>query len=228
MGMTELMNRRRAMMGSKEEPTTYVQDGLVLWLDGINQGSTSNAWTDLIGGHVFSGGTTTVYGNDYVEFGGATSARLTNSSFDPPNYTAGTIEIVYEVSDSISTRAYVLFAPKRWLQLAFGMYDNTAIYSKSKFGTSIPAKTYPKYTSGTYSVSYALGSHNGLTQNSVGVDFWADDERTTNVIGGILNNANRTYKGKIYCIRIYNRRLKASEVVRNYKVDRNRFSLFQS
>ena len=219
--------RRKLMAQRAPIPTEYVTDGLVLWLDGINKGNTANAWTDLVAGHVFSGGSTTVYGTDYVEFDRTINSRLTNSTFDTPATNSGTIEIVYDTSVALSNAEMVMYTPKAVSQLSFGIYWNAIVYDKQFRGSTAPYVTYNAYSTGNFSVS-ALGAyHDGIAETPrTNKDFWGDSDEPYNVVGGILNNANRCFLGKIYCIRIYNRQLTQAEARANYAVDQSRFSLF--
>ena len=53
-------------------------------------------------------------------------------------------------------------------------------------------------------------------------DYWTSEDANYTWIG--LKNINAyAFKGEIYSIRIYNRRLTQAEQINNYKVDRGRF-----
>ena len=62
--------------------SNYVQDGLVLLLDGIDKGNVSGAWTDLIGGKSFTNHGAT-FNDDNVQFDG-TDDYLDITAFSVP------------------------------------------------------------------------------------------------------------------------------------------------
>lgn len=56
-----------AAQGGGGDISDYVQDGLVLLLDGKNKGSDPTAWTDLVNGYVFTNHGAT-FNSDHVSF----------------------------------------------------------------------------------------------------------------------------------------------------------------
>lgn len=218
--------RRRLMeMQNQPTPTVYVTDGLVLWLDGINKGNTPNAWDDLISGYSFSDYYgQVVFGSDYVEFADNKECYLYNQDFDVPRYTTGTIEIVYSTNVA---HAQILFSPKSQNAIAYGVGAGSVIWVKNVIGSTYANMyKYPRFTSGSVSISLSGAYYDGVTQQNTGTDIWADTERDQSVIGKTHYRDDRCFGGKIYCIRIYNRQLTQAEVLANYAVDRSRFSLF--
>jgi len=216
------------MVSKAETPTEYITDGLVLWLDGINKGNTPNAWDDLVSGYSFSAHdpSQVVFGADFVEFLDNRNSYLYNSDFDAPNYQRGTIEIVY---DTHISHAQILFQSKSHRTLAYGVGSGSVIWVKTAFaGTESEMYKYPRFTSGSVSVSLTGAYYDGISQQNTGQDFWSDDVRDNSIIGKTYYRVDRCFGGKIYCIRIYNRQLTQSEVRNNYLVDRQRFSLFQN
>lgn len=221
--------RRKLMaMQNKPAPTGYVTDGLVLWLDGINKGNTPNAWDDLINGYSFSAHdpSKVVFGEDFVEFLDNNESYLYNADFDAPNYQRGTIEIVY---DTHISHAQILFNSKSLQTLSYGVGAGSVIWVKNEYGsTGSNMYKYPRFTSGSVSVSLTGAYYDGITQQNTGTDIWGDNARNYSLVGKTYYRDDRCFGGKIYCIRIYNRQLTQSEVRNNYLVDRQRFSLFQN
>ena len=228
--MNELMHRRRAMMLSKAEtPTEYVQDGLVLWLDGINKGNNANAWTDLITGTVFSSTVPPTFNHDNVQFTGTDQALA--ASLPPTvdqNVDVGTIEVVCGVIESSSTVA-TIYQPAVLEKLSFSFYKNPSmsiIYNSSSGDIRRPIVLSP-HTSGSFSMSDAMQCRNGI-QLSLGSDNHLTGANGVAYVGKRASNSAANYYGKVYCIRLYNRNLTRKEVLANYAVDRQRFSLFQN
>lgn len=120
--MNELMHRRRAMMLSKAEaPAEYVQDGLVLWLDGINKGNTPDVWTDLISGYEYNAINGVEFNSDNVKLNGI-NQYFQNTSFNCPSLKSATIEVVCSASSlSAINNAQVLFSSKN-NSLCFGFF----------------------------------------------------------------------------------------------------------
>lgn len=220
-----LVARRRALTARKPFDCPYVTDGLVLWLDGINKGNTPNAWDDLISGYSFEDYYgQVVFGSDYVEFADNKNCYLYNQDFDVPRYTDGTIEIVYETNIA---HAQILFCPKSQLSIAYGVGAGSVIWVKNAMaGTRPNMYKYPRFTSGSVSISLNSAYYDGAVQQNTGIDIWSDDDCASTAIGKTYYRDDRCFGGKIYCIRIYNRQLTEAEVLANYAVDRSRFSLF--
>ena len=209
------------MMGQKE---SYVKNGLVLWLDGIKKGNTSGVWTDQISGHVFTPyNNSVVFGTDYVSLDGTMNCYLQNTTFVTPLASTGTIEIV--ISDYSATVTQIVYMPGVTGGIAFGILNpNHFLWT----ATSPSQKKYPlQDTYRTISVfgegNYATAIANGVSLSSDGTDGWANVLSGTNFIG--KRKSGNSFAGKIYAIRIYNRRLTESEIIKNQCLDNKRFNL---
>lgn len=220
--------RRKLMAQSNPITINYVTDGLVLFLDGINKGSTVGAWTDLVGGHVFeqreSG--TVVFGTDYVQFTSNIASYLRNSTFSTPSADVGTIEVVCE-ADNINRNACIYFSgePDKLCLSRYMHGGNTPSYIWVR-GSSKKQIVYGDY--GSISISNNTKIINGISASVGPSNNLGNTESEVNIIGHRAgdNTAQWKFSGKIYCIRIYNRHLTRAEVLSNYVVDRSRFSLF--
>lgn len=218
--------RRKLMAQRAPAPTEYVTDGLVFWLDGINKGSTANAWTDLISGAVFSSSINPVFNYDNVEFTSADQALVADRQPQDVGIDAGTIEVVCGVLNSSSVVA-TLYQPAQAEKLSFSFYKNpnmSIIYNCSSGLYRRPIVLLPE-TSGSFSLSDARQYRNG-EQLSLGPDNNLTNANGFAYVGKRTSSTTANYYGKVYCIRLYNRQLSRAEVLANYAVDRGRFSLF--
>lgn len=219
----------------QETPTEYVTDGLVLWLDGINKGNDNTKWTDLVSGIVFNGVAVAsdCFGPDYVQIGSNANTVYQNADFVGPSVDNGTIEVVYE-SDDINTGQIILLSPRNE-NFAFAFYGGDIVWVSAVEGSTI---SRPRVSNapvfGSVSISANSKFINGVSANTGNNDIvWYNAyqayEGLMTSIGRRLTNQGFRYnqfKGKIYCIRIYNRQLTQAEVLANYAVDQSRFSLF--
>ena len=231
--MIELLLRRRQMAMSKKQPfiNPYITDGLVLHLDGIEKGSTPDAWTDLINGIVFTkkaGGVT--FNSDNVQFGNNANNALHNTS----NYVytasnVGTIEVCYRDVPTSTSAAYSIFYSYGNVahSICFQFYKGKIIYSAGKSSVPLTGKWTAKST-GTYSISTARAFQD--LQN-VGFNTYKDyitRSAVAAIIGCNGRHASTYYdplNGKIHSIRVYNRQLTEEEVLHNQAIDNTRFHL---
>ena len=207
--------------GSIPSVSAYVQDGLILHMDGIEKGSTTNRWTSVIGGYQFvpQGSGTVLFNDNNIELDG--SSYLRNSSFTPVSSNVGTIEVVTEITPTNSC----IFIP-RWgtgYTIAAGMFGSGFL-----FGVKTATARYPNAT-GKLSIS-ANGDrciYNGVGQQVNGSDYIAVSGLDYNLIGARYRNSAYGYyaTGKIYSIRIYNRKLTEEEMLSNFSIDKARFGI---
>ena len=195
---------------------SYVKDGLVMWLDGIDKGSNGTVWVDKINGYEFTNHGA-VFNSDNVYLDG--TAYLTGSTTPLFPTTSGTIEVVYKKD---SEEGIIIMAPSGNNQLSFGVINTYGIMWSA--GTS-----KPKYSNNIYwgSVSIsserALGNGTTLTQN--GSSYLSNNSGKPAYIGKRDYGSGNILKGKIFCIRLYNRPLTEEEVLYNLSIDRQRFDL---
>lgn len=200
-------------IGYPVETLNYVQDGLVLWLDGIDKGEENNAWVDKINGHSFINNGA-IFNPDHIYLDGA--SFLQNSSFDGISAGVGTIEVVCEFENFASTS--VLFMGKSGC-LSLGVYQQRYCWSA---GVSYATYGGGSAAAGSISISGARALRNGLALTASSADNWTGPN-PYNWIG--RRNSGSYFKGKVYCIRIYNRQLTMDEVMANLSIDNARFNL---
>lgn len=210
------INRRRVMGNeSGGSPTwqSYVQDGLVFQLDGVEKGAIDGTWVDLIGGMVFTqaDGTVTPVSNGWYFDG---TCRMTNASII--NYGENT---TLEVCMS----NFMLFHSGSWAK------DNVYLYplGKSIFflqrESPVIVDNNSTLLNSPFTASFNLDQcHiNKVLYNQYGsVNFFSDSNNTD-----IGYYRNQYTTGTVYAIRIYNRRLTAQEQLANQDVDIKRFGI---
>lgn len=216
--------RRRQMMLAGGSPTPpgpapgqYVQDGLILHLDGIDKGNTEGKWTSLVGGYEFTN-YRAVFNENNVEFNVANSPYVENTDFVVPLATVGTIEICYETS--VTAAIQRLFWPITTNgagRFAVGFYYTSSTL-KLIWSYNLSKPMYvPVPSKGTVSVNNVAAVSNGSAMTQSGSDYWTGTNLT--------NKIGHQFTGKIYSIRIYNRQLTKAEMTANQAVDNSRFGL---
>ena len=201
----------------------YVQ-GIKFWLDGIQKGNSSGNWVDLIGGKVFTN-TGCIVGDNHWYFNNtyktAATCYFTNS--DTMNYpsTTSTIEIVYE---SEINDYFCLFITKTSGSVCFGT-NGTGTQYISSVGVN---KATGVRTSGPekriISIAGTTIIRDGVSISTTTANCFGTVP-STNAIGYSPGATTWAFKGKVYCIRIYDRQLTQEEIIYNQKIDNLRFNL---
>lgn len=208
--------RRRMMMGKKGD--TYIQDGLVFWLDGINKGNDPTAWTDLIGGYVFPYSEGAV-----IESNGVANiySQSVQQAFDAPANTHTIEGVSNYCSEPYSILLYGKKSGDVVLVNGGGIIttgNSTASGKQCRiFRTDLMTPT-------TVSCHDDFLMLNGNIHTYTGTSSWAQGYGGGFVIGGRYDNKYRN-TSKIYSIRIYNRRLTEEEMLHNQRIDNIRFNL---
>lgn len=197
---------------------TYVQDGLFMWLDGIDKGPDNTAWVDKVNGYSFANNGA-VFNSDHIYLNG--SSYLAGAVIPTFPLTAnGTIEVVYENEGGYG----VIIMPPSGTggQICFGIISGYGLmwssgYNRPKYSDA-PAK-------GSVSISLARAIGNGVALTQNGTSYLSNGSSKPAYIGKRDYGAGNLFTGKIYCIRIYNRQLTQDEVLKNLKIDNDRFNL---
>lgn len=214
MGM--MINRRRAYGGKKED--TYIQDGLVFWLDGINKGNDPTAWTDLVGGIKFVWNNSVVVQNDHIDTTSITQSLVGDkSALFPTN--SSTIEVVVSMPNNTNGIVFMGVANGN---ICFGMWDNTLGLTTAPIVFHAQFYIFENNKIYSFSCSKSLVSQNKTNLSIVNSSYWSNADSNL-YVGGRANN-QLLFKGNIYCIRIYNRQLTEADVAYNYDIDRKRFN----
>lgn len=212
------MARRRDILAA--ENGGYVRSGLVLWMDGIDKGSTAGVWTDKAAGHVFESVNGFTNGENYVGLSAASSQYLRNASFTSPESHAGTIEVVISDYDAKS----LIFMPKDYTEMAFGITSTgNKIITSTYAGIKTINITFGAKIFSVCNDVLAIVDGTAATFNSG--DAWGSVDENYNYIGRRNSSNNYQATAKIHAIRIYDRFLTRSEILRNQRIDNKRFHL---
>ena len=207
-------------IGYQDTSPQYVQDGLVFWLDGIDKGEGADTWVEKKNGYVFTNHGA-VFNPDHVYLDG--TAYLDNATATGALSADGTIEVVFK-KEQVNG---VAFAPAYGTgsYLGFGYASNFLIWSsrstnRARYSNPVAAM------SASISTERALGNGVALTGGgTANLGVANNDPAYVGKRSAGNESTGQYFKGEIYCIRIYNRQLTEAEVIANYAVDCQRFSL---
>lgn len=197
----------------------YIRNGLVLMLDGLNKGTDTDGWTDLISQRIFTSNNAYRNENNYTT---STGHFLSNSdSLTIPD--SCTIEVCYDAGTSSSG---TIFSPNGSSKIAFSISNNLISWSTAQ---------QPRYSSQTTPLS---GGHTISVNSSLGImDINQRLMINTDSVGSVTASSNNTigacgtnggsnpFSGKIYAIRIYNRQLTVTEMKHNQQEDVKRYGV---
>lgn len=235
--------RRRLMMQvGKSDPYDdmgYVKAGKIFHLDGIDKGNIEDAWTDLVQGLVFN-----VYGDNYghvtqlangFSLPGYAGAYLCASATTTqiPNNQNATVEACFKPT---AIQAGFIFAKftTAYSPMFFIYADgdirgfNSASGAGRRWGAGLQANQ--NYTASIeYDKSFVNGEELVLDSSTAGA-YQMDYQSNYARIGSRrrssgIGTGQDLFKGKVYSIRIYNRKLSAAEMLHNQQVDNERFNL---
>lgn len=200
--------------------SNYVQDGLVLHLDGINKGGTSGRWSSLVGSTYYTLNTHSTEETNAILMDGA--GYITATSPVSVNYKSGTIEVCAQI---LGVGAYALvYGPTNTLSFSLGNSGN--MFS---FGVKSPADynswALTPQSLFTMSMNSDRCCLNGASTGEATQEGWGNN-LSSYTIGGREYGTNKYYaNARIYSIRFYNRKLTESEMLNNQAVDNARFNL---
>ena len=211
----------------------YIKDGLVLWMDGIDKGDTSGAWIDKIAGHVFTSINGMTVGSNHIALSRSNGQMLENVTFDGVNYRDGTIEVVISDYDPYAAIAFAS-SVKRGLCFGFGT-SGSIIYGVSEINDGdymnhVMIKN-PNYLGKIFSINSENAIVDGETpEYTTNVSYFGQDYPALSHIGGRIytfgsSSLPNYFDGKIYAIRVYNRKLSIAEMLHNQRIDNRRFNL---
>lgn len=217
---------------------TYASSGLVLQLDGIQQGDTNGVWTDLARGVVWTPTGATKLPNGWYFDGqsymldddtlGSFDARTStvevciNSELPHTNY----FLFVDSVADTVF--CYVNTFNNNSIYITRGVKEDSYYYGAVSCGTT---------SSGDYGYGKRIISYNGDSNNTnagylngtvlkaIDCNYAASENA---VIGKRItpNGQNEMpFKGTLHSLRVYNRKLSLAEMLQNQKIDNERFKM---
>jgi hypothetical protein len=205
--------------------TPYVNDGLVFHLDGWNKGGNDGIWTDLVGGRQFTNGGAAVFETNGVRFTGSATSYLDGATI-PTSWSASTytIEVCYTTN---MTEKYVLFK-SRTGGVALVMTSRLTGRIGSSESDSVKGFTNRLLSSSTvsYTTAYAMQGLVEMTSTTSGyLNLGNGTQIGARRKSATATNTDYRLTGKIYSIRIYNRRLSLEEMKHNQRIDNKRFNL---
>lgn len=228
--MGTLLNRRRYMGGggSSYDENSYIQDGLIFQLDGINKGSNQGYWTDLKGGCTFtipSADAVEVLDNCFKFYEGATmplaSGTLAASGVGKTievvaqriNYHSGGDSVFSTATGSTSGNILVYLGVGSSAQIVFLQRTKRL---KCNFNWTTSVDNEWATVIGRFSYNTDVACFNGAEAEFGTADYW-----TSSNIG--VSCGRGTFYGKVFAIRIYDRHLTLAEMQFNQNIDLKRF-----
>ena len=201
----------------------YVQDGLVLLLDGIRNtrsghSTSTNVWEDLSGNNYDVTMKNITINENNMYFSGDTSIMYSSNNID-----AVSVEMVLELEESSQGEQYIA---------SFGSIYKILAWTPSEKGFSLGngKKRYlleDLYKKSSISVQYnpdAMYLNSKKLENSVVSTSWSAVPKYPFMISAYSSGYYKL-KGKIYSIRVYNRALTQDEINHNYQMDKKRFGI---
>lgn len=222
------MLRRRELMGMQKtkDNIPYIKDGLVLWLDGILKGGVANKWVDQVSGYSFDSVNGVVFDENHVRLDASQQQYLENLDFIAPEYTNATIEIAIE--PSVVAFSSVLFSPSASRRIALQTYDSgiwRILWATSNQARRARLTVRKVIKTANVNSDFCLIDGEPIQIFDSAQDVPASRQNT---IGAYISNNgaySKGYTGKIFALRIYDRKLSQAESMANVRADNERFNL---
>lgn len=218
-----LMNRRRAIQSSPTiseiDTSGYVQDSILMWLDGIEKGGEAGVWKDKKGVNNFVSVGAVELENGW-EFDGASHMECDGGT----NYTVTTgktLEVCVEFYGNNDSEVVLITNSG-----GYAFYRKSTGYIFMTAGSDFPTGSNPDKLAAA-KVCYAKRGtgnyYNGVSVGSPG----NGRVYTGNAVFylGMTASGSYPFKGKIHAIRLHNRLLTTEEILQNQQLDNIRFKL---
>ena len=219
--MGTLLNRRRYMGGGggSYDENSYIQDGLVFQLDGINKGSNQGYWTDLKGGVTFTIPTSGYLTEETNGFTWTGKVNMPVYSGTIPSGESCTMEVaMIKTGNEIIWGAFASAANNTLGTVVIARFrDNFFVINRKNaiLASNIPVN---QFTTVSMNAIYACVNKVEKTLSSETDYISATAAGVGSVYGGYQGML-----GTIYAIRIYNRQLTVAEMQFNQNIDLKRF-----
>ena len=222
------------------DETSYVQDGLLLQLDGIrntrggpNPGA--GAWEDLAAG---DGTTRDFILNGNAAFSGNSlsiaQGQREAAYFDGAVFDCGTVEVLmrpakpladygsWQVFNFGANRELIVYRQYGFLSFRNSGYHNAAAAPAAERVGALRAAavTYVDNVPTDYYLEGAPARE--IDPSTLSFDCGSASSKPS--LAGRYNADERQFAGEIYAIRVYSRRLTAAEIARNHAIDLARFA----
>lgn len=191
---------------------SYVQDGLVFQLDGIDYGGIDGQWIDRIQHAPFIA-TIPIEHNDGAFVFNENTSFLADRIVDDRAYSQ--IECVVQANRA-SNRVVVFLSNRRFFWL--NKYEILFWAGTTHKATQQPFE--PIMTISNYRQVVVLNGKNINTATSLTPRISSDRSRL-----GFIDSYYKSFVGKLYAIRVYSRQLSDREILINQKIDNARFEL---
>ena len=199
----------------------YIKAGKILHLDGINKGKNANAWTDLVGGLVFnnvgSGSATSTENAWYFAGDANIDMRLNGTAF--PNSANRTIEACFK--NEINSTLFIFISGTQVegnLCLIMDRTYKVLFLQRKQTYNFFPTLNMPHCVS----LNMDAGLYDGSAVSKSSLTYWSSNNHTHL---GRRDSGGSAYKGYIYSIRVYDRKLTSEEMLHNQQIDNQRFNL---
>lgn len=195
----------------------YIQDGLVFQLDGIKKGDSPTAWTDRKGQKEFVLHNVVTNSNN-MEFNGTNSYAECSSTLGYDSATH-TLEVVWEgnkvtgvpfFGGPTSVELCLLPQGTPIRRLSFGTGMNFIVNQPDELKMISANADNIIYNAGWIGTSAALEANDDYNQTVASVGRY---------------KASNYFRGKVYAIRVYDRKLTTLEMLQNQLIDIQRFGL---
>ena len=209
----------------------YIQDGLVLYLDGINNtrnghSDTTNIWEDLSGNNNdYTLNNVEILKNSIKFLGNSDSyANLNNNVIDifgDTLFSERTVELV--IKPYITDVGVVLSGS----EIAIGIYRSkviTTISGINRYTFDLDNVTNLSSYSVKYTKDSVLLKRDNVSIQSGSADYWESSKTLVSYIGK-RPSGSLPYNGEVMAIRVYNRVLTDEEIENNFKIDKIRYGI---
>ena len=227
-------------------PAGYVTSGLTAYWDAIdNQGTgthdaSATTWVDLVGQQVFRL-TGTTWGDKYLHFAGTSTSygALTGdvglAIFDCSQTASKkvTVELVFKYDDTTTAEGMILEAQSSSSVAIGRMFYGLVMYYASGHDDWTALLADPK--DGFYTVAVSYVSVNNVSwvskdayHNGSVPTYWntrqSSGANDSQVTLGMTTDGHSCFPGRLYAVRVYDRKLDETEAKQNYQADLLRYS----
>ena len=201
------------------DENSYIQDGLVFQLDGINKGSNQGYWTDLKGGVTFTIPTSEYLTEETNGFTWTGDVNMPNTG-TIPNGETYTVEIAMFSGNYLSNNRTSIFASatgntKGNIQIT--RWDNNFLCIARTNSINVSHLVRNAFMTISFNTQAACINKNQVQFNGV-------SDYITQIGTGVgKTSVFPGMRGTIYAIRIYNKQLTLAEMQFNQDIDLKRF-----
>lgn len=207
---------RRELMMDTVAIKPYISNGLVFHLDGAD--ATTTSWVDRIGGVVFNMSNVVCDGKG-VYFKGTTNSYGHSSTIVLYQWNNSTIEVVIHKTQA---SGFVFQSSTSCIAYLGGAGNVNYTHGASQKRSAVTGNMQLNKTI-THSINNNIEFFNGKQYGFGSADTWGGQNNGTYL--GIRAGSSYPMKGYIYQIRIYNRKLSATEMLHNQDQDRKRYGI---